>query len=136
MSKTTFLDWAISLLEEIERSPEKKLWCHDYSVYSPNSDQEALKHNLSDFLHQAYEEGLVITNYMDVICQYELNEQDIITADKPWLESQPYMCVLACIAWHFRRDRFCEGSLISSSIADGIMLRLLRRLKSLSATVS
>lgn len=39
--------------------------------------------------------------------------------------STPYE-VARCIAWHFRRDHFCEGSLISDSIAGGHMLRLLK----------
>ena len=34
--------------------------------------------------------------------------------------------ILGCIAWHFRRDHFIEGSLISDSIAGGHMLRLLK----------
>ena len=33
--------------------------------------------------------------------------------------------ILACVAWHFRRDHFSEGSLISESIAEGHMLSLL-----------
>ena len=34
--------------------------------------------------------------------------------------------ILGCIAWHFRRDYFNNGSLIKYSIAEGHMLRMLR----------
>ena len=34
--------------------------------------------------------------------------------------------ILGCIAWHFRRDHFSNGSLIDSSIAEGHMLRMLK----------
>ena len=34
MTEDLFLDWAIKLLEQIETSEEKKLWCRRYSVYS------------------------------------------------------------------------------------------------------
>ena len=34
--------------------------------------------------------------------------------------------ILGCIAWHFRRDHFSEGSLIADSVAEGHMLRMLK----------
>ena len=34
--------------------------------------------------------------------------------------------ILGCIAWHFRRDYFSNGSLIDSSIAEGHMLWMLK----------
>lgn len=131
MTGSEFLNWAINLLEQIENSPEKKAWCRRYSVYSSNPGQEELSHDLDDFMTGAYKNGLVITNYHDVLQHWSLDERSVAGADPVWLETQPYLCVLTCIAWHFRRDHFCEGSLISESIAEGVMLRLLRRLQQL-----
>ena len=136
MAEFSFLDWAIDLLEQIENSPEKKAWCHHYSVYSSNPGQEDLFHDLNVFVDRAYEKGLVISNYQEVLRRWQFEERSIADADPVWLETQPYLCVLACIAWHFRRDHFCEGALINRSIADGIMLRLLRRLKLVCPTSS
>lgn len=127
----SFLNWAIGLLEGIERSPEKKQWCRDYSVYHRNPGNECLLRELYDFSDRAYEAGLVITNYADVIRMRDLNERQILTVDSEWLKEQPYLSVLACIAWHFRRDHFSEGSLISESIAGDALLRLFYRLKEL-----
>ena len=130
------IDWFIGLLEEIEASPEKQEWCRAYSVYTSNLGQEELLHDLNVFVKRAYENGLVISNYQEVLRRWQPEERSIANSDPEWLETQPYLCVLACIAWHFRRDHFCEGSLINQSIADGIMLRLFRRLKLVCPTLS
>lgn len=42
------------------------------------------------------------------------------------LKGLPADQILGCIAWHFRRDHFSNGSLIDSSIAEGHMLRMLK----------
>ena len=134
MTENLFLDWAIKLLEQIETSEEKKLWCRRYSVYSRSPGQKTLARDLHDFVDRTYQAGLVIQNYHEVIQKWGLEERNIAIAPPGWLEMQPYLCVLACIAWHFRRDHFCEGSLISQSIAEGVLLRLFRRLKALCPT--
>lgn len=134
MTENLFLDWAIKLLEQIETSEEKKLWCRRYSVYSRSPGQKTLSRDLHDFVDRTYQAGLVIQNYHEVIQKWGLEERNIAIAPPEWLETQPYLCVLACIAWHFRRDHFCEGSLISQSIAEGVLLRLFRRLKALCPT--
>lgn len=131
MTGSEFLSWAIDLLEQIENSPKKKAWCHQYSVYSSNPGQEELSHGLDAFMTGAYQSGLVISNYHEVLQKWDLDERSVADAEPAWLGTQPYLCVLACIAWHFRRDHFSEGSLINESIAEGVMLRLLRRLQSL-----
>ena len=129
MTGHLFLNWAITLLEQIESSQEKKTWCHNYSEYASNPGQEELFRDLMGFMDGAYENGLVISNYQEVLQRWRLEERGVAGADPAWLETQPYLCVLACISWHFRRDHFCEGSLIAQSIAEGIMLRLFRRLR-------
>lgn len=131
MAERLFLDRAISLLEQIEASREKKTWCHRYSVYSSNPGQEKLLRDLRVFMAGAYENGLVISNYQAVLQRWRLEGRSVAVADPAWLETQPYLCILACISWHFRRDHFCEGTLIAQSIADGIMLRLFHRLRQL-----
>lgn len=128
----TFLERSIALLKGIEASPEKAEWCKQYSVYAPNSGQDDLARSLYAFMDQAYTSGLVITNYHQAIQQYGLDETSIINAEPAWLKEQPYLPTLACIAYHFRRDHFSEGSLIRESIASGAMLRMLCHLKSQS----
>lgn len=136
MTGSSFLNWAIDLLEQIENFQEKKIWCQHYSVYSSNPGQEDLFRDLRAFMSKAYANGLVISNYHEVLQKWQLEERSIMDTDPAWLETQPYLCVLACIAWHFRRDHFCEGSLISKSIAKGAMLRLLRQLRLLCPTAT
>lgn len=128
----TFLDKSTALLEEIEMSPKKLEWCKRYSVYNFHSEGNELSRSINTFMNQAYANGLVITNYQQVIEQYNLDETDIENAEFSWLEQQSYLPTLACIAYHFRRDHFNEGSLIRESIGSGAMLRMLRHLKSQS----
>ena len=72
----------------------------------------------------AYDSGIVITNYMDVINDHRLrNVVGHITAEQASSLSEEQL--LACIAWHFRNDHFNNGSLISESIGKGYMLVML-----------
>lgn len=59
----------------------------------------------------------------------KLDERLIIKAEYEWLSELSYEGILSCIAYHFRRDHFIEGSLINDSIASGAMVRLFRQLK-------
>lgn len=136
MEAPKFIDWVISLLTEIEATPDKLAWCQQYSVYAPNAGQESLEQALHTLIDQIYKHGVVIANYREVIEYWNLNECEIASANSAWLERQPYLCVLASIAWHFRRDHFCEGSLIHDSIAGGALLRLFHRLKALCPTAA
>ena len=131
MKPSECLSWSLRLLEGIQRSPEQLAWCRRYSVYGRNPGQEALERELCAWLDQVYETGMVIANDREVLDRWGLEEGQVAQADGQWLERQPYLCVLASIAWHFRRDHFCEGSLISESVAGGAMLRLFRRLQAL-----
>ncbi len=128
----TFLERSIALLEGIEAPPEKLEWCKQYSVYDTKLIQDELARSIYDFMEQAYDNGLVITNYRQAIQHYNLDEGSVAGADPAWLKDLPYLPTLACIAYHFRRDHFSEGALISESIASGAMLRMLRHLKAKS----
>ena len=55
MTENLFLDWAIKLLEQIETSEEKKLWCRRYSVYSRSPGQKTLARDLHDFVDRTYQ---------------------------------------------------------------------------------
>lgn len=80
MTENLFLDWAIKLLEQIETSEEKKLWCRRYSVYPVVLGR---KHSLAishDFVDRTYQAGLVIQNYHEVIQKWGLEERNIAIA--------------------------------------------------------
>ena len=82
-------------------------------------------------MQESYHNGLVITNYWEIIDRLHLSETAILTADEKWLRSLPVEGVAACLAYHFRQDHFCEGSLVHTSIANGCMLRIMTQLYAL-----
>ena len=129
MPMKSFVNEAVALLTEIEDSPEKKAWCKNFSVYALNMQRGELYRRIYDFMDLSYENGVVVSNYNEVISREKISESMLGEVDSAWLNEQSYDCVLACVTWHFRRDHFYEGSLINKSIADGTMLRLFVRLK-------
>ena len=68
---------------------------------------------------------MVIGNYREIIDKAELEEkvESLSAEDMSDLTEEQ---LVGCIAWHFRRDHFIEGSLVSKSIADGHLLQLLK----------
>ena len=115
----------IPILEMIDQDEDMKQMCRSYSAYIQGAKASSLVEYLYDtFMPDAYKAGMVITNYLQLV-----EEGDI----KKWVvnpSGEQMACldeehVLACIAWHFRRDHFSNGSLVNDSISDGHMLRML-----------
>ena len=125
-NRREFCEKYIPILQMIEDDPDLKAACRDHSVYQPDS-----KHgSLIDFLYQyfmeeAYRKDIVVRNYSDLVEDAGMNDKvtEPIEEDLKALSSEE---LLGCIAWHFRRDHFDNGSLISRSIAEGHMLRMMK----------
>lgn len=91
--------------------------------------------DIERFIEETYKNGVVIGNYHEIMKSLNLNERQIVKAEKVWIDTLPLYGAAAGLAYHFHRDHFCEGSLISDSIANGCVLRLMERLyKLLTAT--
>lgn len=116
----------IPILEMVDADPSLKEACAKHSAYAKDEKHASLIKYLYDyFMKEAYQKGIVVQNYMDLVEEAgmknkvsEPTEEDLkaLTAEQ----------ILGCIAWHFRRDYFSNGSLIDSSIAEGHMLRMLK----------
>ena len=116
----------IPILEMIDADPSMKEACAKHSAYTKDEKHASLINYLYDyFMKEAYQKGIVVQNYMEVVEEAgmknkvaEPTEEDLkaLSADQ----------ILGCIAWHFRRDYFSNGALISSSIAEGHMLRMMK----------
>lgn len=110
------------LLKAIYEDKELRNWCNDYSVYAPVTEHTGLKRILSDFMQEAYDVNLVIQNYGEVIEAGKLDERLVSNPTTEFINKLNEEQILACIAWHFRRDHFSEGSLIADSIGQGKLL--------------
>ena len=134
MTENLFLDWAIKLLEQIETSEEKKLWCRRYSVYSRSPGQKTLSRDLHDFVDRTYQAG---------IGDPELSRGDPKVGPRGAEyrdcpsgmagDAALFMCI-GLYRMAFPQRPFLRGFLISQSIAEGVLLRLFRRLKALCPT--
>ena len=116
----------IPVLEMIEADPDLKKACADHSVYKNDDKHGSLIHFLYRyFMEDAYQNDIVVHNYGDLVESGGLKDKVAAPAEKE-LRALSAEQVLGCIAWHFRRDHFDNGSLIHSGIAEGHMLRMLK----------
>lgn len=113
----------VQLLQTIDWDDELKDWCRKYSFYEKTVTHQGLERMLHELMSEAYDSNIVIHDYGQIIDDSKLDQQLISDPSEKFLSSLNKKQLLACIAWHFRRDHFSEGSLISESIAEGILLK-------------
>ncbi len=109
------------LFHAISEDEELRSFFKGYSAYFAPQGHHGLYKILHTCMHEAYESGVVITDYREVIEDAGLHACDVSEPSKEWLASLTEKQILAVIAWHFRRDHFSEGSWISDSVAEGHM---------------
>ena len=76
-------------------------------------------------MEEAYQKDIVVCNYSDLVEAAGMSDK-VAAPTVEDLRTLSSDQLLACIAWHFRRDHFDNGSLICNSIAEGHMLRMLK----------
>ena len=123
-------------LRSIIESDERVAWCRTYSVYAVREDIYGIERFFRKLLRETYQNGLVISDYRKIMDELGLEEEKIIRSESDWVEQLSVNGAAACLAYHFRRDHFCEGSLIQNGLANGCILRLMERLYSLLAVIS
>ena len=116
----------IPILEMIDTDPSLKEACAKHSAYAKDEKHESLVNYLHRyFMKEAYQKGIVVTNYSELVKEAGM-EGKVAEPTEEELNTLSAEQVLGCVAWHFRRDYFSNGSLISSSIAEGHMLRMMK----------
>jgi len=113
-------------LEEIKNDSETVEWCRKYSVYERQEKNRVLYEMIHIFMKDAYDSGVVISEYGEIIEKSGLEEWNVASPSKEWAEKLTEEQLFAVIAWHFRRDHFINGSLIDDSIAEGYLLTLVK----------
>lgn len=123
--KTVFMPKALSLLHRIDDDPKLLHWCRHWYAESREAGQIELDREIIWFIEASYEEGLVVTDYLDYI---GFRDKEFLRAEQTWVDGLSFEKLLAAIAAHFRRDHHCNGSLQEESIPSGAMLRLFEEL--------
>lgn len=124
--RSEYLPCVLSSLKDIAFNPQKNEWCMEYSAYMSCDDLFGIDREVDWFISATYSEGLVVKDYGDYI---DMHEREAYAARSEWVSRLSLEELLACIAIHFRRDHYCNGSLISESIPSGAMLRLMEELE-------
>lgn len=121
-----FCDKYIGFLQMIDNDEDLKQWCKDYSAYSrPESHYSLGEYIYHDFMKDAYEYDLVVNDYRELVEKANALEWVNHPTDEQ-LSHLDAEQLLGCIAYHFRMDHFCEGSLVNTSIGEGYMLKMLK----------
>ena len=125
-NRIEFCEKYIPILQMIEDDPDLTAACENHSVYR----SDARHGSLIDFLYhyfmkEAYRKDIVVHNYNDLVEAAGMKDK-VAAPTEEELKVLSSEELLGCIAWHFRRDHFNNGSLIHSSIAEGHMLRMLK----------
>lgn len=94
-----------------------------YSTSHPVYDSE-----LYDFVRRFERSNLVCFNYVYVIDKYQLDKTELM---HDAIEKADLELTLAILTGYIRQERFCDG-LWEDAIREGIFLKLIRRLDSLS----
>ena len=126
-SENTPLDWCkknLDLLRTIFEDEQLRSEFRKYNVYSSFEGNCDVLKKFRECFHEAYDSGVVVKDYNEMIEEAGLSDEDIAAPTKEWISTLSDKQILAAIAWHFRKDHFCEGSLISKSVADGHLLLL------------
>lgn len=109
------------LFHSINEDDELKCFFKGYNVYQPPQGHHGLYQILNVCMQEAYNSNVVITDYGNVVEDGKFSDRDLSCPSREWLATLTEKQILAVIAWHFRRDHFCEGSWIGESVADGHM---------------
>ncbi len=121
------------LFRTIYEDDELREFFQKFNVYQPPQGHHGIYDILDECMHNAYEADVVVTDYGQIIADDKLSDKNVAKPSRNWVRTLSEEQIFACIAWHFRRDHFSEGSWIADSVANGHMLILVQGLLSKTA---
>lgn len=123
--KTVYFPKAMALLRSVKNNPELIEWCKGYPYERGENSHEQFEKDTIWFIDASYTEGLVVKDYGDYFSPSDPGPHE---AKQEWVEKLSFNQLLAAIAYHFRMDHFCFGSIQNDSIPSGALLRLFEEL--------
>lgn len=104
-------------MEALYKDKELNQWCHNYSIYTQNTEHCELKRIIYDeFMKEAYELG-----FMPEILSWKPYCANSLEAALHGTEAD----IIYGICMEIRGEYWSNGSLISDAIADGNLYRLM-----------
>ena len=128
MTSKEFCNKWLPMLEKVESNKPLKEKCKAYNAFVPSEQGDELMSEIKFhvFLDEAYDSGIVVTNYGEIVQNFD--EHMVSEPTDDFVAGLSEQGIVGCIAWHFRRDHFSEGSLVNESIANGSLLKYFRAL--------
>jgi len=124
--RIAFFEKYIPILQMIWDDEDLTAACRAYSAYErPKQHPSLMAYLNGHFMKEAYASGIVVQNYRELVAENKIEDWVASPTEKRLAALDPEH-ILTCIAWHFRRDHFSEGSLIADSIAEGHMLTMMK----------
>ncbi len=120
----------LPFFQEINENNDIVNWCKGLSGRT-SFDHEAISEKINLFSKVFCSTGVPVSDYSSVLNDSGFTGRDVDELPQSLLANADLLQTRAILTWHFRRDHFSEGSLVSSSIANGRILALLQHLKSL-----
>ncbi len=114
-------------LKMIQAVPALQEACRKYNAYVP---EEGLPCEIAAYLHNtllkdAYNSGLVVHDYDKRVRSADPDVVKVHAPSEEWLKTLSADQMIGCIAFHFRADHFNNGSLVSDSIGNGHLYKML-----------
>jgi hypothetical protein len=115
----------IPVLQMIEEDPSLKKACANYYSCNDGKQESLIRYLDRYFIKEAYSKDMVVDNYSELVEAGGMRDKVAAPTEEDVKSLSPEQ-ILGCIAWHFRRDHFDNGTLLSKSVGEGYMLRMLR----------
>lgn len=120
----------LPLLRRIDEDDRLQDWCRQYAnPYERSRDEFGIARQLENFFHDAYECGLVPSNYRETYESIRIEDLFSRKPDSRELSRLSTDQLVSVVAMQFRHDHFNEGVLFGCYVADGIMLPYLEELE-------
>lgn len=113
----------LNLLRAIANDKSISDWFKDYNAYQRKTGYEGLIEILDAFFFEmAYKDGIVISNYSEIIQAAKIDTNMIYSPTVEWMSRLSKLQIIACVAYQFRADHFNEGCLYKVSVGEGKLI--------------
>ena len=116
-----FMSESLLFLKALFEDEYLRDWCREFDF---EDEEHAELFNLfeNNILGRAYDDGLIIKEYNNVISANKIDETLIFNPTDEFIDSLSKIQIIACIAYLYRADHFDNGRLMNIDVAGGHLI--------------